>query len=82
MGLTGISMGGQGVLQLAYRHPRTFPVVAALAPAIDFHQWYGRGLPLDEMFDSREAARQATALLQIHPEARKQLPYVTGAARF
>lgn len=67
IGLTGISMGGQGVLQLSYRHPRTFPVVAALAPAIDFHQWHGRGLPLDEMFETREAARQATALLQIHP---------------
>lgn len=67
IGLTGISMGGQGVLQLAYRQPRLFPVVAALAPAIDFHQWYGRGLPLDEMFSNQEAARQETAILQFHP---------------
>jgi S-formylglutathione hydrolase FrmB len=67
IGLAGISMGGQGVLQLAYRQPRLFPVVAALAPAIDFHQWYGRGFPLDEMFSSREAARQETAILQFHP---------------
>lgn len=67
IGLTGISMGGQGVLQLAYRYPRQFPVVAAIAPAIDFHNWHGQGLPLDEMFETREAARQATALLQIHP---------------
>jgi pimeloyl-ACP methyl ester carboxylesterase len=67
IGLTGISMGGQGVLQLAYRHPREFPVVAAIAPAIDFHHWHGRGLPLDAMFATREAARQETAILQIHP---------------
>lgn len=67
IGLTGISMGGQGVLQLAYRYAREFPVVAAIAPAIDFHNWYGRGLPLDEMFSSREDARQHTAILQIHP---------------
>lgn len=67
IGLTGISMGGQGVLQLAYRYPREFPVVAAISPAIDFHQWYGRGLPLDSMFPTKEAARQATAILQIHP---------------
>lgn len=67
IGLTGISMGGQGILQLAYRSPRDFPVVAAIAPAVDFHQWHGRGLPIDEMFATREAARQETAILQIHP---------------
>lgn len=67
IGLTGISMGGQGVLQFAYRHARQFPVVAALAPTVDFQNWYGRGLPLDDMFDSPEAARQATAILNLHP---------------
>ena len=67
IGLFGISMGGQGVLQLAYRCPRQFPVVAAISPAIDFHRLYGQGLPLDEMFPDQEAARQATAILQIHP---------------
>jgi S-formylglutathione hydrolase len=67
IGLTGISMGGQGVLQLAYRQPRQFPVVAAISPAVDFHNWHGQGLPLDEMFDSPEAARQETATLQLHP---------------
>ncbi len=67
IGLTGVSMGGQGALQLAYRHARDFPVVAAIAPAIDFQQWWGQGLPLDEMFTSREAARQQTALLHLHP---------------
>ncbi len=65
--LLGVSMGGQGALRLAYRAPRQFPVVAALAPAIDFQNWHGRGLPLDDMYSSREAARQDTAILQIHP---------------
>lgn len=67
IGVMGISMGGQGALQLAYRHAREFPVVAAISPAIDFHAWHGRGLPLDEMFSSREAARQQSVTLQIHP---------------
>ncbi len=67
IGLFGISMGGQGALQLAYRRAREFPVVAALSPAVDFQNWHGQGFPLDEMFSSREAARQATAILQIHP---------------
>lgn len=65
--LTGISMGGQGILQLAYRAALQFPVVAAISPAVDFHDWVGRGLPLDEMFENREAARQETAILQLHP---------------
>ena len=67
IGLMGISMGGQGALQLAYRYPRQFPVVAAIAPAVDFHNWHGQGLPLDAMFDNPEAARQETATLQLHP---------------
>lgn len=67
IGVTGISMGGQGALQLAYRFPRQFPVVAAIAPAVDFHNWHGRGLPLDEMFSTPESARQATATLYVHP---------------
>jgi len=67
IGLSGNSMGGQGVFQLAYRFPREFPVLAAICPAVDFHQWHGRGLTIDEMFPSRETARQQTAILQIHP---------------
>lgn len=65
--LTGISMGGQGALRLAYRHPRDFPVVAAISPAVDFHIWHGRGLPLDEMYPTKESARQETATLELHP---------------
>ena len=67
IGLLGTGMGGQGVLQLAYRNARTFPVVAAISPMVDFHMLYGRGGPLDAMFDSAEAARQQTATLHLHP---------------
>jgi S-formylglutathione hydrolase len=41
--------------------------VAAIAPAVDFHSWYGYGLSLDQMFASKEAARQQTATLHLHP---------------
>ena len=67
IGLSGISMGGQGALQLAYRYAREFPVVAAISPAVDFHNLYGQGLPLDEMFSNREHARQQTVTLRLHP---------------
>lgn len=67
IGVTGLGMGGQGAVNLAFRHPRQFPVVAGMLPDIDFHQWYGAGLPLDRMFSSREAARQETATLHLHP---------------
>ncbi|HTU91639.1 MAG TPA: alpha/beta hydrolase-fold protein [Gemmataceae bacterium] len=67
IGLTGISMGGQGALRLAFKHPELFPVVAAIAPAIDYHELYGQGSPIDEMYDSKEQSRQDTALMHIHP---------------
>ncbi|MFO1003694.1 MAG: alpha/beta hydrolase-fold protein [Planctomycetaceae bacterium] len=67
--LLGISMGGQGVLQLAFRQASKFPVVAAISPAVDFFQLYGSGIPLDTMFPNAEAARQATVVLNLHPLA-------------
>lgn len=67
IGLFGISMGGQGALRLSYEHPDEFPVVVALSPIIDFHQLYGNGLPLDEMYPNAEAARQDTVVLHLHP---------------
>ncbi|MCA9083753.1 MAG: hypothetical protein KDA81_06845 [Planctomycetaceae bacterium] len=67
--LLGVSMGGQGVLQLSYRYARQFPVVAAISPAVDFHQMYGQGLPLDDIFADQEEARQATVVLNLHPLA-------------
>ncbi len=66
--LLGTSMGGQGALRLAYKHPNTFPLVAAISPAIDFHKRYDEGdetIPL--MYEDPEAARQETATLYIHP---------------
>lgn len=67
--LLGVSMGGQGALQLAFRHALRFPVVAAIAPAVDFHQLYGSGIPLDSMFPDTEAARQASVVLNLQPLA-------------
>jgi S-formylglutathione hydrolase len=60
-------MGGQGALRLSFQHPKLFPVVAAIAPSIEYDQLYGRGLPIDEMYDSKEQCRQDTALLHVHP---------------
>lgn len=65
--VTGVEMGGQGALQLSYRAAREFPVVAAIAPKVDFEAWYDHGTTLDELFPDREAARQQTATLHLHP---------------
>lgn len=65
--VTGISMGGQGALRLGFRQPKLFPVVAGIASALDFHEWYGLGTPLDDMYDSAEQARHDTAILQVNP---------------
>ncbi len=68
IGLLGTSMGGQGVLRLAYRYPQTFPVVAALAPAIDYQIRYLEGDPvIRQLYRDPEAVRQDTATLYIHP---------------
>jgi S-formylglutathione hydrolase len=67
IGLQGISMGGQGALRLAFKHPRLFPVVAAIAAAIDYYELYGQDTPLDELYDSKEQCRQDTAPLHVHP---------------
>lgn len=67
VGLLGVGSGGQGALRLAFKQPRLFPVVAGLAPLLEFHERYGRGFPLDDMYTSKEQARQDTAILHIHP---------------
>lgn len=68
IGLLGIGMGGQGALRLAYKYPDTFPVVAAISPAIDFQQlWEDGDEVLQVMYPDPEAARQETALLYVHP---------------
>lgn len=65
--LLGVSMGGQGVLNLSYRQATRFPIVAALSPAIDFDQIYGCGFGVEEIFADAEEARQETAVLHLHP---------------
>ena len=67
IGLQGISMGGQGALRLAFKHPELFPIVAGIASALDYQDLYGEGTPLDDLYDSKEQCRQDTALLHIHP---------------
>jgi S-formylglutathione hydrolase FrmB len=67
IGLTGISMGGQGALRLAFKHPGVFPVVASISAAIEYHELYGQGTTIDEMYDSKEQCRQDTAPMHIHP---------------
>jgi S-formylglutathione hydrolase len=47
IGLTGISMGGQGVLRLAFKYPHLFPVVGAISSAIDCYELYGQGYTID-----------------------------------
>lgn len=63
----GIGAGGQAAVRLGFRHADTFRVVAGVASAFDFHDWYGRGTALDEMYASRERCRQDTAILHIDP---------------
>jgi enterochelin esterase-like enzyme len=65
--LLGISMGGQGALRLAFRFPDIFPVAAGIASALDYHEAYGQGSPLDEMYESKEQCRQDTALMHVPP---------------
>ena len=74
--LIGTSMGGQGALRLAYRHPTVFPVAAAISPAIDFHAALRDAhlRPEGELYDTlhslygdAERARQDTAILHVHP---------------
>ena len=67
VGLQGISMGGQGALRLAFKRPDLFPVVAAIAPAIEYYELYGQGLLIDDMYDSKEQCRQDTAPMHVHP---------------
>jgi S-formylglutathione hydrolase len=67
LGIFGISMGGQGSLRMAFRHPAVFPVAAGIASSFDFYERYGAGTPLDEMYDSKEHARQDTALMHVPP---------------
>ena len=65
--VAGVSMGGQGAIRLGLKYPDRFPVVAGVASAFDYHEWHGRGTPLNAMYRSKEACRQDTAVLHVHP---------------
>ena len=66
--LLGTSMGGQGALRLAFKYPDTFPIVAAISPAIDFHtRWDEGDEVIRAMYPNAEAARQETATLYLRP---------------
>ncbi len=69
LALLGVSMGGQGALRMAYKHPNVFPTVAAISPAIDFQKRIEEGVDpgLAFMYRDAEDARQDTATLHIHP---------------
>jgi S-formylglutathione hydrolase FrmB len=69
LALLGVSMGGQGALRMAYKHPNVFPTVAAISPAIDFQKRIEEGVDpgLELMYRDVEDARQDTATLHIHP---------------
>ncbi len=66
--LLGTSMGGQGALRIAFKHPQQFPIVAAISPAIDFQHRMSEGdETLGLMYADKEDARQDTATLHVHP---------------
>lgn len=67
LGVFGIGMGGQGALRLAFQHPDLFPAAAGIASALDCHERYGQGTPLDEMYASKEQCRQDTTLMHVQP---------------
>ncbi len=67
--LLGTSMGGQGGLRFAFKYPNRFPIVAALAPAIDYQIRYDDpdDVTVRQMYDDAEQVRQDTATLHVHP---------------
>jgi S-formylglutathione hydrolase FrmB len=66
--LLGTSMGAQGALRMAFRFPNTFPIVAAVSPAIDYQlRWDEGDKVLPQMYTDAEDIRQDTATLHVHP---------------
>jgi enterochelin esterase-like enzyme len=82
IGMGGVGMGGQGAIRLGFKYPEQFPIVASVAGALDFHERYGQGTPLDDMYSSREQCRQDTAILHIPPHDWPQLWFACAPSDF
>jgi pimeloyl-ACP methyl ester carboxylesterase len=67
--MLGIGMGGQGALKISFKYPNRLPIVAAVAPALDFQLAYydEDETALPAIYPEPEAARQDTAILHVHP---------------
>lgn len=67
LAIAGVGMGGLGALRIAFKHPEVFPIITALDAAVDCHDLYHEGTPLDEIYSSREHCRQDSPVLHISP---------------
>ncbi len=65
LGLIGIGAGGQGAFRLGFKHPREFRAVAGIESAVDFHDLHGRGTAIDDMYATKEHARQDSPVLHL-----------------
>ena len=70
LAITGISMGGQGSLRLAFDHPELFPIVVSIAAAIEFDSAFDNWPEIREMYGTREAAQADTATRHVHSSLR------------
>jgi S-formylglutathione hydrolase len=53
---------------MSFKYPQLFPIVAAISPAIDYYLRIDEGdETLGLMYPDREAARQDSATLHVHP---------------
>lgn len=65
VGVIGLGAGGQGGLRLGFENPREFRAVVSLEGCLDFHELHGRGTSLDDLYETRELARQDTPVLRL-----------------
>lgn len=67
--LLGTSMGGQGALRFAFKHPQKFPIAVGISPAIDYQvRYFDEGeVTIPQMYPDPESVRQDTATLHVHP---------------
>lgn len=78
-GVLGISMGGNGALALALRHPGTFHVVGSMSGAVDLTEARTRSALIERLgaFEENPAAWRAYSALHLvraRPEVARDLP--------